>query len=465
MMFKKISILISFTLILISNVTLFASETIKFDRFGYVTIYRNKPIPSEVVLFVSGDGGWNQGVVDMAISLSKLDALVAGIDIRRYLQGLSTSKQECNYPAADFEALSKFIQKTYDFPKYVSPTLVGYSSGATLVYATLVQAPVNTFKGAVSLGFCPDLPLTKPLCKGSGLQWEAGPKGKGYSFLPTQNLKNTWIAFQGTIDQVCNAKDVEAYVKQVTNGELILLPNVGHGFSVQKNWLPQFKDAFKELVEKNKEQEFSLNDDLKDLPLIEVNTSDSTSDTFAVMLSGDGGWAGLDKEVADALMNKKIPVVGISSLQYFWNPRTPDGTSKDLARIINHYIEAWKKNKIILIGYSLGADVLPFMIARLPKDLIQSIKLAVLIGPSHSVDFEFHITDWIKSADSAKYSVLPEIKKIKDVKILGLYGKDETDTVCKELDQSNVKTIPLIGGHHFGGNYGSIANIILDEAK
>ena len=32
------------------------------------------------------------------------------------------------------------------FPKYITPILVGYSSGATLAYATLVQAPVGTFQ-------------------------------------------------------------------------------------------------------------------------------------------------------------------------------------------------------------------------------------------------------------------------------------------------------------------------------
>ena len=39
------------------------------------------------------------------------------------------------------------------------------------------------------MGFCPDLPLTKPFCKGSGLEWTAGPKGKGFNFLPARTLE------------------------------------------------------------------------------------------------------------------------------------------------------------------------------------------------------------------------------------------------------------------------------------
>lgn len=81
-------------------------ESLGFAPFGTVTLYRNAPHPAQVVLFVSGDGGWNRGVVDMARSLARLDALVAGIDITHYLRELAKERGSCNYPAADFENLS-----------------------------------------------------------------------------------------------------------------------------------------------------------------------------------------------------------------------------------------------------------------------------------------------------------------------------------------------------------------------
>jgi len=61
------------------------------ERFGELALYRGTPHPSQVVLFVSGGGGWNQGVVDMARALASLDALVVGIDIRTYLAALRKS--------------------------------------------------------------------------------------------------------------------------------------------------------------------------------------------------------------------------------------------------------------------------------------------------------------------------------------------------------------------------------------
>jgi type IV secretory pathway VirJ component len=76
------------------------------------------------------------------------DTLVVGIDIV-YLKQLRQSRRPCLYLAADFEALSKYIQKRLDYRQYVQPV----PSGATLVYALLCQAPANTFKGGLSMGF------------------------------------------------------------------------------------------------------------------------------------------------------------------------------------------------------------------------------------------------------------------------------------------------------------------------
>ena len=124
----------------------------------------------------------------MARALAGLDALVAGIDNTAYLKQLQSTSEACSYPAEDFEGLSQYLLRHYGFTDYVVPVLGGYSSGATLVYATLAQAPPNTFRGGMSLGFCPDLPLTRPLCHGSGLKSMTGPHGKGYSFKPAPDL-------------------------------------------------------------------------------------------------------------------------------------------------------------------------------------------------------------------------------------------------------------------------------------
>jgi type IV secretory pathway VirJ component len=440
-----------------------AADTIlEFGRFGKVTVYRNTPHPAHVVLFVSGDGGWNLGVVDMARELAQANALVVGIDIVAYLRNLEASKDGCSYPAADFEALSQFVQKKLGFPTYEYPVLVGYSSGATLVYAILVQAPAHTFRGAISLGFCADLPLTKALCRGSGLAWEPGPKGKGFSFLPAKHLQVPWIALQGEIDQVCDPRATRAFAEQVANGRIVMLPKVGHGFSVPKNWMPQFKAAFAQVIHQTQEIGDSGSDELKDLPLVEVPATGDTA-YLAVLLTGDGGWAGLDRDVSAAIAKHGIPVVGVNSLKYFWTARTPETAARDLERILTYYLRAWSKEKSVLIGYSFGADVLPFLASRLPANLLERVELIVLLGPDSEADFEFHVTDWIAGGSRKALPVTPEVEKLKAKRVLCLYGEEETGSLCPKLDDGRVERIALKGAHHFGGDYEAIADTVLRE--
>ncbi|MBI5057421.1 MAG: virulence factor family protein [Nitrospirae bacterium] len=446
-----------------------ASETtLNYSRFGKVTLYQQSEHPSHVVLFISGDGGWNLGVVDMARELASLDALVIGIDIIHYLKELEASSEKCSYPAADFEALSKFVQKKLDFPRYIQPLLIGYSSGATLVYAILVQAPPNTFSGAISLGFCPDLPLTKPMCKGNGLEWKQGPHGKGYSFLPSKNLLQKWIAFQGEIDQVCFVKDTEEYVRQVKNGEIVLLPRVGHGYSVPRNWMPQFRKAFSGLVTKHGTAPEAKEEEVKDLPLIEVRAKEDSRDTMAFIITGDGGWASIDREIGELLADNGVSVVGFNSLQYFWARRTPEIAARDMGRVIRHYLTAWEKDSAVLIGYSLGAGVLPFILSRMSPEIAGRVRMAVLLGPGHAVDFEFHLADWLGGApSSSSLPVLPEVEKLgeRKVKVLCFLGEDEKDSICREMKEGLAKIIQIRGGHHFGGNTQAIAENILQEMK
>ena len=442
-------------------------ETLDFGRFGNTTLYRQSDHPSHVVIFVSGDGGWNLGVVDMAKKLSTLNALVVGIDIVHYLKQLENSSEKCSYPASDFEDLSKYVQKKLDFPRYIQPVLMGYSSGATLVYAVLAQAPANTFQGAVSLGFCPDLPLLKPLCRGSGLEWEKGPNGKGYFFLPAKKLQAPWIVFQGTIDQVCNADLAQAYVKQVNGGRIVLLPKVGHGFSVSGNWMPQFTQAFKRLVENRQVARTSSPGNLTDLPLVELPAKESGISSMAVILSGDGGWAGIDREIGNILAENGVAVVGLNSLTYFWKERTPEEAAKDLERILKHYLALWKKENAVLAGYSLGADVLPFLADRLPGEILAKVRLIALLGPGTHADFAFHLTDWLGGASKTARPVLPEVEQLRKmgVRILCFYGEQETESLCNKLDPNLARVVSIKGAHHFGGNYIKIAETILKEIR
>lgn len=448
-----------------------AVDSLRFGRFGTLAHYGDPKTAKHVVLFVSGDGGWTLGVVEMAKSLAAHDALVVGIDIRHYLAELEKGAEPCAYLAGDFEALGQYVQKALGRIRYDPPVLVGYSSGATLVYAALVQAPPNTFRGAMSLGFCPDLAVHRPLCPGAGLRHVPLPRGRGVDLLRVQRVSAPWIVFQGDQDQVCMPDSTRAYVEGVEGAELVWLPKVGHGFGVESRWLPQFEDRFRRLVNTATSAAASPGSErLGDLPLVEVAARPSgPGGRFAVILSGDGGWAGIDRELGEDLAKRGVPVVGLNSLQYFWQRKTPDTLAIDLARVIDHYRGRWARDSVLLIGYSLGADALAFGVDLLPARLRATISAVALIGPSGTATFEFHVGEWLGRGDEKEPPTRPAIERMRsllgDVPILCLYGSDESDATCPSYRPNVLTSHALPGGHHLGGDYGRLSQLILEARR
>ena len=199
----------------------------------------------------------------------------------------------------------------------------------------------------------------------------------------------------------------------------------------------------------------------KPLPLIDVPPSRGSSDTLVVFVSGDGGWAKIDKSISSVLASEGMPVVGLNSLDYFWTKRTPDVASHDLGTIIDSSLARWKKQHVIIVGYSRGADVLPAMVARLTPEQQSKIRLLTLLAPSPRVEFEFHVVDWMH--DSKKgFPVEPELAKLKSTKTLCVWGDDDTDSLCRGLTLPHVKVVTLHGSHHFDGDYAKLARIILE---
>jgi len=435
-----------------------AGETIDYPGLGSVAVERPAGTPTRFIIFLSGDGGWNQGVVGMARHLADDGALVAGVDTTRMARLASGGQASCVNAAASLEGLSHYLQQQRGLRQYLVPILVGYSSGATLAYGTLVQAPPGTFAGAVSLGFCPDLEWSKPLCRGEGLEHES--TGRSFVYHPATRLRSPWIALQGEIDQVCAASATRDFVARVAGAELVALPLVGHGFSVERNWLPQLTDAVRRIAAEVADPPDPLPADVGDLPLVEMPAQGARRDQLAIMLSGDGGWAGLDREVAAQLNERGYPVVGWNSLRYFWDARTPEASARDLDRVIRHYTHAWGASSVLLVGYSQGADVLPFMVNRLPESTRRLVAGTALIAVGTEAFFEFSVTHWIGTPTGGR-PVMPELEHGRPGRLACIYGSDE-DSPCRTLRGEDVLRIELPGGHHFDGDYRRVSDAVLE---
>jgi type IV secretory pathway VirJ component len=90
--------------------------------------------------------------------------------------------------------------------------------------------------------------------------------------------------------------------------------------------------------------------------------------------------------------------------------------------------------------------------------------LLALLGPATSNRFEPLAREY--SPLGAKVPALPlapEVRKLAGLRILGFYGAEETDSLCKGAEAGLLECIQLSGAHHFGGNYAQIAQRILAE--
>ncbi len=200
---------------------------------------------------------------------------------------------------------------------------------------------------------------------------------------------------------------------------------------------------------------------LHDLPLNVVNASTSdTSKSLIMYLTGDGGWNTFSKNLAQQFADKGYPVVSLNSKKYFWDKKTPEQTAIDVTKIITTYQKVWNQKKVLLIGYSFGADVTPFLYNHLSKELIDQIENISLLSPSRNTDFEIHILDMF-GGNSGDQSVADAINKINAKPVTLIFGEDENNFPVNKLTIKNYVSVKLTGGHHFDGDEATVCNTLL----
>ena len=210
-------------------------------------------------------------------------------------------------------------------------------------------------------------------------------------------------------------------------------------------------------------------DSIDDLPAVDVpptsisRRDDPHADSVVVLLTGDGGWAGLDREVAAQFGAHGVPVIALSSLKYFWHARTPDQTALDVARLARYALGAYRRTRVILVGYSFGADVLPFVVNRLPVDVLDRTASLHLLALSTRADFEIHPADWLRRSPSDDgMPVVPEITRLPpDLPRQCYYGQGEQEDPCPKLPATAIGRVVVGSGHDFSGDARSLVAAIL----
>lgn len=202
--------------------------------------------------------------------------------------------------------------------------------------------------------------------------------------------------------------------------------------------------------------------DIRDggLPLIIYNSINPVhSRRLVVMLSGDGGWQEFNDKLAIHFSRKSFNTIGFNSRSYFWKQRTPEETTSDIVSVILKYNKKWKADRIILCGYSFGADVTPFIYNRLPNNIKRKVVAIQLLSPFLSTDFYVHIGDILGTGgDDRDFKVIDEIKKINNIPVYCFYGKDEKPKSLEDFKQQNFSLTILAGDHHYENAFMQIIN-------
>lgn len=204
-------------------------------------------------------------------------------------------------------------------------------------------------------------------------------------------------------------------------------------------------------------------------------------DVLTVIYSGDGGWADLDKQLGGAFAAHGLPVLGVNSFKYFWRMRSADESAAQLDALLTKYLEKWHKERVWLVGFSFGADLLPSIIDKLSPENRARITQLVLLSPSRDYTYEIQFEGYMVARGRIKavvkqflelfnkvpnYPSLPRLQALQhQFPVVCYYGLDEADdSLCTMPELPTwVQVHAKKGDHHFDGGYQPLAAQMLEE--
>lgn len=389
-------------------------QVFDFDTLGSTELYSGG---QEGLVVLLADHPRLPQAKAIATALATGGRSAAIVDLDAYLTRIGP---DCFDAPTLFDVYAQQVQQQLHFARFSAATLVGLGRGANFVRLLLATSRSGVFAAGVSAGDRAPLTLAAPPC----------------------GVDREQIGWRSASEPLALPTDLQPdspWTETADSSPRAVL------------------EALAGLLQRHAAK--------PDLPLIELPQSHADRQPwFAVVISGDGGWANIDKEIAEDLGSRGIAVVGWNALRYFWTTKTPERTGLDLARVLLYYQHAWGLSRVMLIGFSRGADVLPFMVSRLPADLRATVVGLVLLSPERTMDFQFHISDWFSHGErSSSLPIQAELQKLGKLPLLCVYGAEEADeSLCTALEKRDGRHIEMLGrDHHFDGDYRTVTATIL----
>ncbi|WP_062014238.1 virulence factor family protein [Aureimonas sp. AU4] len=415
------------------------ATTVSYENMTNVPVLSPDGEATGLAVLISDGGGLTAADRSLAADLVDSGLIVLPVDLDRWRAGVEAEIEagdDCIYLGSDLEGIAKEALRALQLDTYFHPVVIGRGEGGTMAYAAVADAPAATLAGGVAIQPSDTARSRLPVCEGA----KATPEGHNtFSYDRTAELPQpfTFVLDSGTPAPTPLTGTLHAGTEIGTDAG-------------------ERQDAGVEAAVKIAEADNSA------LPIV-VGKPKGDPVATVIFFSGDGGWRDLDKTIGDWLTEHGVEVIGVDSLRYFWSEKTPEQMASDIGDML---ADAKPKPGIpvALMGYSFGADTLPFAYGFLPQTLRDRVTLVGLLAPSLQTGFQISVGGWLGMSTGDR-GVVASAASIPAAKVLCVYGTEETDTACLDPKLAGVTKLPIDGGHHFDGNYDAMAERILAALK
>lgn len=426
----------------------------KFNSHGFTDAQVFKPAHDTKAVVIFLRPLWlGREADDIGKRLSRQGLLV--ISVNPYLfkiPEINDKHRQCATWSDCLIALSAYVQKRQGYRENQNPALMSIENTGEFAELAWREAPIAAFSTVISVDYCPQKPLLAPL--------------------PRERLTK-WTLLQSPGKDTPCSPHASGFVQflYIDRARISVSPRVRSGPMLRMITKRVIEMGHTELRKPASIGPIAL-DDIRPI-LVEPPGEEKSPSAFVILYSGDGGWAEFADEMAKEFAARKIPVVGINSMRYFWKAKPPEQGAKDLERLIRHYSGQFKTKKVHLVGFSFGAGVLPFFVSRLPADIKATVETVAMVAPYRKADFEFFLSDWFFDDDRG-VEVLPEVKRLKISarKVCVFPTQEKKFSLCTQQEDASeknkestdiLKTVELPGGHHFDGQTSKVVQSVLES--
>jgi len=182
---------------------------------------------------------------------------------------------------------------------------------------------------------------------------------------------------------------------------------------------------------------------------------------FIFFISGDGGVHHFFADLCQDIHQSGYSVTALDASGFFWHRKSPQQAADLISTYLEGQLSQRPNAKLVIAGYSFGADAVPFIVGALPFDLRQKLISVLLLSPSASTDLEIHIADMFVEGRKRSLDVAQAINHLGDLKTVTIMGSEEHQFPVSAIRLKNYTNEIIPGGHHFDGRPDLVAMTML----